>query len=464
MHATHFLAVAIEFAIVLGIMVLVHEFGHFAVAKLCGVRVETFSIGFGPRLIGFRRGDTDYRLSLLPLGGYVKMAGDNPAEERRLDESIDVHGAAHPHDPAEFNARPRWQRVLIALAGPFANFLLSFFLLLFMAKFHHEVDQYLAGPATVDYVAQNSAASKIGIVPGDVITYFAKDKNPTWQRILEDCNLHLHHDVPVHFTHQGHEVQTTLHIEYDGTNNEFMPQDLFALGLLPAMQPSVGVMNVTPGDPAAKAGIEAGDELVAIDSVQVHSVATLLAYLRDRNGAPSIVHLVRHGQPVDLSVTPQKIDSGGDTQYRLGFQPAPLPVQVVELSLPEAIKQSVKDNRDDSTLIVRVIKGMFTRQVSVRSLSGPVGIAQQIDLATQMGAWTLVRLMSTISLNLGIFNLLPMPLLDGGMIVFLLIEAAMRRDLNQTIKERVYQVAFVCLILFAAFVLFNDITKLHIRP
>ena len=460
----HLLAVAIEFAIVLGIMVLVHEFGHFAVAKLCGVRVETFSIGFGPRLVGFRRGDTDYRLSLLPLGGYVKMAGDNPAEERRLDESIDVHGAAHPHDPAEFNARPRWQRVLIALAGPFANFLLSFFLLFFMGLFHHEVDEYLAGPATVDYVAQNSAAARTGIAQGDVITYFATDKNPTWQRILEDCNLHLHRDVPFHFQHAGHEVQTTLHIEYEGADHEFLPQDLFTLGLLPAMQPSVGVMNVSPGDPAAKAGLQPGDNLVSIDNLQVHSVAALLAYLRDRNGAPAIVHILRAGHPVDLNVTPQKIDSGGDTQYRLGFQPAPVPVKVVQLPFGEAIKQSFKDNRDDSTLIVRVIKGMFTRQVSVRSLSGPVGIAQQIDMATQMGAWTLVRLMSTISLNLGIFNLLPMPLLDGGMIVFLLIEAAMRRDLNQAVKERVYQVAFVCLILFAAFVLFNDITKLHIHP
>jgi regulator of sigma E protease len=125
--------------------------------------------------------------------------------------------------------------------------------------------------------------------------------------------------------------------------------------------------------------------------------------------------------------------------------------------------QSFKDNRDDSTLIIRVLKGMFTRQVSVRSLSGPIGIAQQIDIATQLGFWTLVQLMSAISLNLGIFNLLPIPILDGGMILFLAIESIMRRDLNQEIKERVYQVAFVCLIVFAVFVIFNDITKLHPR-
>ena len=456
--------ILIQFTIVLGIMVLIHEFGHFAMAKLCGVRVEVFSIGFGPRVFGFRHRGTDYRLSLLPLGGYVKMAGDNPSEERRIDESIDVHGAAHPHDPAEFNARPRWQRVLIALAGPVANFILSFFLLFALGLFHHEVDQYLSGPAVVDYVAQNTAAAKTGITPGDTITLFATDKNPTWQRILEDCNLNLYHDVPFAFRHNGQVTTTSLHIEYNGDTHEFAPENLFALGLLPSMQPFVGVDNVPANEPAGRAGIQAGDQITAIDNLQVHSVATLLAYLRDRDGAPARITLVRNGQPQVVTVQPEKLPSGaGDTQYRLGFTPSAVPVTVERLPLLRAISQSVKDNHDDSTLIIRVLKGMFTRQVSVRSLSGPVGIAQQIHLAFSIGNWTLLRLMSTISLNLGIFNLLPIPLLDGGMIVFLLIESALRRDLNQTIKERVYQVAFVCLILFAAFVLFNDITKLHLH-
>ena len=458
----HILIVIVEFAIVLGIMVLVHEFGHFAVAKLCGVRVETFSIGFGPRLFGWKRGDTDYRLSLLPLGGYVKMAGDNdnPAE-RRLDESIDLHGSDHPHDPAEFNARPRWQRVLIALAGPFANFILSLCLLAFVAMFHHESDEYLDGPAVVDYVPTSSSAAKIGLAPGDTITHFAQDANPDWERILSDCVLNLNRDVPITWTHNGQTHAANLHITHQG-DEDFSPNDLFPIGLIPEMQPQIGVMNLTPGDPAANAGIQVGDQITQIDSLKLHSVYTLLAYLKDRNGAPSTVYAFRNGQPMTFQVQPQRLDNGqGDIQYRLGFQNRMPPVKVTHLPLGQSIAESFRENRDDSTLILRVIKGMFTRHVSVRSLSGPVGIAQQIDLATQYGIWTVFRLMSTISLNLGIFNLLPMPLLDGGMIVFLLIEAAMRRDLNQQIKERVYQVAFVCLILFAAFVIFNDITKLH---
>lgn len=447
----HLLSVLVEFGIVLGIMVLVHEFGHFAVAKLCGVRVETFSIGFGPRLFGWRRGDTDYRLSLLPLGGYVKMSGDVPGE-------------LPTGDPGEFNAHPRWQRVLIALAGPIANFALSFFLLTVVGMFHHEVDQYLEGPAIVDYVTQNSQAAKLGLAPGDVITQFAQDKNPSWQRILIDCNLHMNGDVPLAFTHNGQETATTLHVAYIHNDGAFDIDDLLSLGVYPAMQPSLGVLSVTVGDPAAHAGMQVGDQVTQIDNVKLHSVYTLLAYLKDRNGQPSTVYVTRNGQPLTFNVTPQKLDNGqGDVQYRLGFQNENPPVKVVELPLGAAMVQSFKDNKDDSTLIVRVLKGMFTRQVSVRSLSGPIGIAQQIDIATKLGFWTLVRLMSTISLNLGIFNLLPIPILDGGMILFLAIESIMRRDLNQEIKERVYQVAFVCLIVFAVFVIFNDITKLHPR-
>jgi regulator of sigma E protease len=447
----HLLSVLVEFGIVLGIMVLVHEFGHFAVAKLCGVRVETFSIGFGPRLFGWRSGDTDYRLSLLPLGGYVKMAGDTPGE-------------IPSGDPGEFNAHPRWQRVLIALAGPVANFLLSFFLLVIVGMFHHEVDQYLNGPAVVDYAPTATPAAQAGIGSGDVITSFNHRASPTWTQIIEDCALNLHRTLPITFTHDGQSESAQLPIS-TASNDEFTPDSMPEIGLIPRMQPTpITVMQVESNTPASRAGLQPGDELVQIDQLQPHSVVALLSYLQDRNGAPANVTLMRHDQPVHVTVVPEKLPGNtGQPEYRIGFSPQPAPVEVEHLALPAAMVSSYKDNMDDSTLILRVLKGMFTRHVSVRSLSGPVGIAQQIDLAVQLGFWTLLRLMSTISLNLGIFNLLPIPILDGGMILFLAIESIMRRDLNQEIKERVYQVAFVCLIVFAVFVIFNDITKLH-RP
>ncbi|HEY5381764.1 MAG TPA: RIP metalloprotease RseP [Acidobacteriaceae bacterium] len=444
----HLLLVLIEFGIVLGIMVLVHEFGHFAVAKLCGVRVETFSIGFGPRLFGWRRGDTDYRLSLLPLGGYVKMSGDVPGEEPT-------------GDPGEFNAHPRWQRVLIALAGPVANFALSFVLLIVVGMCHHEVQQYLNAPAVVDYVPQNSPAAQAGLSAGDTITDFNHHANPTWMVIIEDCVLNLHRSLPITFTHNGQPQTASLRIDTSSAD-QFTPDSMPEIGLIPEMQATpITVMSVEGNTPAAQAGFQPADQLVQVDSIRPHSVQTLLSYLQDRNGAPTAVTLLRHGQLVHVVLSPEKLPTAGEVAFRMGFAPEPPPVNIEHLPLGGAIVQSSKDNLDDSTLILRVLKGMFTRHVSVRSLSGPVGIAQQIDIAVQLGFWTLMRLMSEISLNLGIFNLLPIPILDGGMILFLAIESIMRRDLNQQVKERVYQVAFVCLIVFAVFVIFNDITKLH---
>lgn len=465
----HILHVIVEFAIVLGIMVLVHELGHFAVAKWCGVRVEAFSIGFGPRLFGFRIGDTDYRLSLLPLGGYVKMSGETPGEPHSGDPAnargvFQDRGETSSNDPGDFSSHPRWQRTLIAFAGPVANFILSFFLMAAIAHWHYEVPAFLNGPAVVDYVPQNSSAARAGLSTGDTITQFSVDKHPDWESILNDCMLNLNHDVPFSYTHNGELHTGTVHVVPSDKNSVTAdPIDEAATGLIPREQLGpISVTDVQGGSPAERAGLKKGDLIDQVDGFQPHSVPALLAYLRDRNGAATTLQVSRGTQHLTLIALPEKMDvPNAAPQFRLGFSYQRSPTQVQRLPLGQAFKQSVKDNARDSTLVGRILKGMFTRHVAVKSLSGPVGIAQQIDLAWQYGNWVLLGFMSTISLQLGIFNLLPIPLLDGGMIVFLLIESAIRRDLDQTIKERVYQVAFICLILFAAFVMFNDIMKLH---
>jgi len=451
MHITHLLFVTLEFVIILGIMVLVHEFGHFAVAKLCGVRIETFSIGFGKRLFGIKYGDTDYRISLLPLGGYVKMAGEMGGESSTVA-------------PDDFTSKPRWQRVMVALAGPFSNFLLSFFLLTLVAHYHHEVDQYLNGAAVVDYVPQNTAAARDGLVAGDTLISFNGVANPTWDQVLREMEPNLNnHAVPFSFSHEGQIVSRTLDMAPSGAA-DFTEEGPAAIGIIPREQPGpIGVETISAGTPADRAGLKPGDAIVRIDDLYPHSVTALHAYLKDRAGAPSTLSVLRKGQPLTVTLSPEKVDSAPSyAQYQIGFLPHPNPVDIVQLPLGAALQQSLKDNRDGSTLILRVLKGMFTRHVSVKSLSGPVGIAQQIDIATQLGTWTLLVLVATISLNLGIFNLLPFPPLDGGMILFLLIESVIRRDVNQEVKERIYQIAFVCVVFLAVFVLFNDITRLHL--
>ena len=449
------MSTVIQLAIVLGIMVLVHEFGHFAVAKLCGIRVEVFSIGFGKRLFGIKRGDTDYRISVLPLGGYVKMAGDNPGE-------------APTGDPGEFNAHPRWQRISVALAGPFANFALALVMMTGVYMLHNEVSEYLSDAATTDYISPGSPVASTGIHSGDTIVHFARVEDPTWDQLFNQAALSLNQTIPFSYLHDGHRVDTTITLKTTETPETFSPE---TLGFVPRMQQNGVEVSVTqPDTPAAHAGLQPKDQISSIDGIAIHSVPALLAYLQDQKGKPAILSVVRNGQTIALPITPALLDAGNGTKtYRLGFEFVHPPVKVEKLSFPDAVKASWKFNKEKSLLIGDVIRGMLARHISVRSLSGPIGIGQVVHQAVQMEGWMpIIGTMAYISINLGIMNLLPIPILDGGMILFLLIESAMRRDLNQQVKERVYQVAFVCLLVFAAMVIFNDLTKLplfnHVKP
>ncbi|HEY0161821.1 MAG TPA: RIP metalloprotease RseP [Edaphobacter sp.] len=438
----------IQLGIVLGIMVLVHEFGHFAVAKLCGIRVETFSIGFGKRLFGFRKGDTDYRVSILPLGGYVKMSGDNPGEA--------------PNDPGDFNAHPRWQRILVALAGPFANFILAIGLMTGVSMLHNEVQEYISSPAWTDYIPASTAAARTGIHSGDLIVHYDTVENPTWDQVAIRSLLNINQTVSFSFVHDGQRTDTKLFVEAKEGPDSF---SLDRLGLIPKMQNvPVQVDALEPNMPAQRAGLQPGDQIATIDGLQLHSVPALLSYLQDQAGKPAALTVLRKGQSLPIQITPELAEVGDGTKdYRLGFHPVQPPVKIERLPFSKAVVASWEYNKKGSLLIVEVLKRMFTRQVSVRSLSGPIGIGQQIHQAASMPGWMpLIGLMAYISLNLGIFNLLPIPILDGGMIVFLLVESVLRRDLNQQLKERVYQVAFVCILVFAAMVIFNDISKLDL--
>ncbi len=454
------MSTVIQLAIVLGIMVLVHEFGHFVVAKLCGIRVEVFSIGFGKRLIGFNRGGTEYQIAAIPLGGYVKMAGE------LAGSGTDLHqDETAADDPGSFSAHPRWQRMLVAFAGPIANFLLAFALMVGVSMLHNEVQQYLSAPAQTDYVPTNTPVARTGIVSGDTIVRYDTVNNPDWDQVAVRSMLNLNQNIDFSYVHDGKRVNTKLFVEDKGGPDNF---SLEQLGLIPIMQTTpVQVDSLEPNMPAIQAGLKSGDKITAIDGLHLHSVPAILAYLQDQAGKPATLTVLRTEpnkttETVEIHLTPQLADAGdGSKEYRLGFSYIPPPVKVEKLPFGKAVEASWKFNKKGSYLIVEVIKRLFTRQVSVKSLSSPIGIGQQIHQAAEMPGWMpLIGLMAYISLNLGIFNLLPIPILDGGMILFLVIESVMRRDVNQQFKERVYQVAFVCLLAFFAFVIFNDITKL----
>jgi regulator of sigma E protease len=450
----------LQLAIVLGVMVLVHEFGHFAVAKLCGIRVEVFSIGFGKRLFGFKRGDTEYQIAIIPLGGYVKMAGETtfPTNEPGVDA---------PSDPGDFNAHPRWQRMLVALAGPFANFILALGLMTGVSMLHNEVQEFLEGPAHTDYIAINTPAYKTGIHGGDTIVHYDTVENPTWDDVFSRSILNLNQTIPFSYVHDGHRTDTKIFVESkNGPENFSVDQ----LGILPVMQNTpVQVASLEPNMPAIHAGLKSGDKIVSIDGRSLHFVPAILSYLQDQAGKTATLTVLRTqpdgtAKTLSIPITPERADVGDGTKdYRLGFSAVPPPVKIERLPLGKAMVASWQFNKKGSLLIVEVLKRLFTRQVSVKQLQSPIGIGQQIHEAAQLPGWMpLIGLVSYISLNLGIFNLLPIPILDGGMILFLIIETIMRRDVNQQLKERLYQVAFVCILAFFAFVIFNDLTRLNL--
>ncbi|WP_232296382.1 RIP metalloprotease RseP [Terriglobus sp. TAA 43] len=475
MHIGEMLITIVYFLVILGVMVLVHEFGHFAAAKLFGVRVEAFSIGMGKRLFGYVHNGTDYKVCALPIGGYVKMTGETEMEmiQTSPSESLDpnspdgaLHSARSGEDTGNFNAKPRWQRMVIALAGPIANFILAIFVFTLVAHFHHETIEFLQDRGELDYVVANSPAAKTGIQVGDQIVRFDGITNPTWQDVMMFSGLKAGQTLPFSYIHNGNRVDTELPVNYNGKPEDFGPDDVSTvLGLVPRPQAGPVVINDLPDSttPAAQAGLQKGDEIVAIDGHNFHGTEATSAYLNDVGGRAVTLTIDRRGETLQVPITPRLTPGAKGTQaYKLGFAVIPPPVVTTKQPMNVAIKTGWKDFTKNSTLVFDVLGGMFKRQVSVRNLSGPVGIAQQVGMAREMGTWTVLSLAAAISLNLGIFNLLPMPILDGGMILFLIIESIIRRDVNAQLKERIYQAAFVCIILFAMFVIFNDITKLSI--
>ncbi len=446
----------VSFIIVIGIMVLVHETGHFVTAKLCGVRVEVFSIGMGRRLFGFKRGDTDYRISLLPLGGYVKMAGEYSGESGLAD--------THSGDPGEFTSRPRWQRILIGFSGPVTNFLLAFFLMTGLYMMHNQVDAYLNGPAVIDYVPANTAAAAAGLRAGDRIVQFDTEHNPNWQQVAVRMGIDGTSTVPMtvaRATGAGLQDLSVMLPLASGMTSD--GPDPTVLGLEPRIQAApLAIREVEPNYPLAKAGVQRGDVLVSLDGLALHSVTSVAAYLKQNGNRPVALVLERGSQTLHLTVNPIQGDDGSGRQgWRLGFRPDPPPFTVEQESLRKATAHSFHYNLQSSGQIVEVIRKLFSRHSVAKQMMGPVGIARVTGEAATMPGWQpMINLMAQISLNLGIFNLLPFPLLDGGMILLLLIESVLRHDLNQQVKERIYQVAFAVLILFAVFVTFNDVSRI----
>lgn len=437
-----FLTDVIVVTVVLGGMVFLHELGHFLAAKGFGVRVLTFSLGFGKRLFGFKRGDTDYRVSVLPLGGYVKMAGDDPT-------------AVLTGDPGEFLSRPRWQRFVIILMGPAMNFILAIVVLAGLYRFHFQKPAYEDQPIRIGAVAPHSAAAQAGLEPGDVIVQFDGVRNPKWQDVKFNVLTGAGHTIPLTVLRDGKLLHITLTPEAEG------PNQTGQAGWYPYVPGIIEAVN--PGEPASNAGLRPGDMITGIDGHRLYFWPLVVEKLRESQGKEVSLTILRDGKEFQAQMKPQYTDVMGLKTWRIGVTIRNNEYVVRKLPLGLATEYALRDNYRNFLETFDVLGKIATRRMSARSLAGPIGIAQISGEAYRRGLADFLMIISFISLQLGILNLLPIPILDGGQIFLLAVEGFMRRDLSLEIKERFVQVGIVFLLLIFVFVVYNDIVK-TIRP
>jgi regulator of sigma E protease len=444
----------VAFIVVLGITITIHEFGHFAMAKLLKIRVLVFSLGFGPKLLGFTHGGTEYRLSPLPLGGYVKMAGENYDEDRE--------GA-----PDEFLSHPKWHRLLVAISGPFMNILLAIiiFAVIFLTQGVYEA-KYYTEPPVVGPITSHSVAKQAGLQTGDRILSVSGNPVDTWRDMEIALTTASRNSIEVEVMRDN----TPLTLDFKAGNIDTV--ESATLGFK-APLPKTIVNEVMSNSPAAEAGLISGDQILSVQGNGQTGHSRILNIISESEGVPLHFEVFRParngdfdpwntsineltGETLHLTITPTEKDG----QVLIGFN-YEVPADLHKFGPIAALAHSVQFNYENASLTFRIIGRMITGSASVRTLSGPIGIAQiSGDAARTQDIGIFIRLIALISLQLGIFNLLPIPILDGGVIALLLIEGVMRKDLSMNLKEKIVQVGFVFLILLMGFAVFNDLSKI----
>ena len=440
----------LAFIFILGAAVTLHEFGHFIVAKLLKIRVETFSFGFGPRLWGVKKGTTDYRISAIPLGGYVKLGGD--------ESNAPIEGEGAPDIPPEerFDLRPRYQRIMVAIAGPVMN-ILTALAIPFAGALIYGVQA--TPPPVVRQIVPGGAAEQAGLKPGDRIVHFDGNPNPKWKTIADDALLSPGQPLPVEVDRNGERVKLTLkptpHSEDGETVGflDFLPD----YGNVPIV-----AREVVPNSPAAEAGLQVGDRIVAVNGEPVNSAEQVSQFIREHKGQAITLRLGRQGKTQEITATPRLLNAE-EKRERLGFTPdEEIPYQRV--GLVGASAEAFDVNWEYMRVTGKAIGQLFAGKRSVRNtLSGPIGIYRVASQsAIRLGWGGVFSTLGFLSLNLGVFNLLPIPVLDGGAIFLLLVEGALALiglTISMRIRERIQQVGFVVVILLMVFVITNDILK-----
>ena len=429
------------FLIALGILIFVHEFGHFIVAKRAQVRVDEFSLGFGPRLIGVKKGDTDYRISVLPLGGYVKMLGEE-SEEEKID------------DPRSFAKKSVWQRVKIIACGPLMNFLFSLLIMPVVFMIGRAEPVFLHQPAVVIDVRAESPAAQAGLLKGDEILAIDGHKIADWEAALNQFILSPGNTLKLTLK-RGNEV-------FDKNVQDIQMPELKGgyVGVEPMLfLGNEAVINgVSANGPAARAGIETGDHVVSVNQKPISDWIDLSQKINEPGGKPVQLEIKRGEQNLAMEVTPEYNDQIG--RWVIGIvkdRQSGVPMTTIRYGIVDAFVKGTQENLKLIGLTFAVLKRLFTLQLSYKVLGGPVIIAKASAAAAAAGISNFLYFLAFLSLQLSIINCLPIPVLDGGHLVFLGIEAVRRRPVSIKARQIASQVGFYVLIALMLVVTWNDL-------
>ena len=427
----------LAFAFVLGVLIFVHELGHFLAAKRVGIRVLKFQLGFNPTILSLKRGDTEYGIGALPLGGYVKMAGDSP------DETLTGRSD-------EFLSKSKWERFQVLIMGPAMNLLLALVVTAFVLYRGAEVPAYLDMPPVVGTVTTGTPATKSDLRPGDRILSVAGRTVETWEQFFIAIGSRPNRETSLTIERDGREMERVVTPVVLPGQSRFEIGDI---GVLPNVHPHL--QSVSPGEPGERAGLKAGDVILAVDGQPITFDTELRETIEKHPEQPITIAIRRDGAEQSVTVRPAKRGQIG----RLGvlianesksLKPGPL----------EALVLSARKNVESAGLIFQTVWGLITRETSPKQLMGPVAIAQLSGESAQLGLIPLLSLMAAISLNLGLLNLLPIPILDGGHIFIMALEGVARRDFSARVKEKMLLAGFVVLMMLMVTVIYNDLARI----
>ncbi len=425
--------------ILLGILVFIHELGHFAVAKLAGVKVLKFSLGFGPRLISRQWGETEYMICVIPLGGYVQMLGEGGEEQKPLSKD---------EQSRSFAEKSVWRRLGIVAAGPFMNLILPFLILpvAFMVGMHWPV--YLDRPACVGHVHPDSVADAAGLVGGDCIVAVAGQSVDSWSEADRALLTRAGDSVVLQVRRQGQRESVYLFEAEAGV------EGLQGLGLSPEQAAVVGAL--APGMPAHEAGLAVGDRIVAIEGQPVDSWYDLRPFIQKSGGASRSFLVERDGRRLELDLVPVRQDGQGD--FLIGIAPQ-LEITSRRFPVREALSQGTARSIELIKLTLVFIKKLVFGQVSTSNIGGPITVVQVAGQAAQNDLASVLSILAFLSIQLGILNLFPIPVLDGGHLLFGLFEVVFRRPLSLRVREAAQQIGLLLILLLMALAFYNDILR-----